>query len=107
MRLFIYFLRFEDLLAVGKSNARALANRVIIFALKRQNVGQKRFARPSGSPPYCLPMITPNSAMRLWQLASMQRGDPLDRLFKQRIAVSRRSNSAPQSQCPRQERVRN
>ena len=37
----IDFLRFEDLLAVGKSDADALADRVIIFALKRQNVGQK------------------------------------------------------------------
>ena len=37
----IDFLRFEDLLAVGKRDADALADRVIIFALKRQNVGQK------------------------------------------------------------------
>ena len=39
----IHFLRPEDLFVIGKSNAHAFANRVLIFALKRQNVGQKGF----------------------------------------------------------------
>jgi hypothetical protein len=40
---FIDFLRSEDLFAVGKSASHAMADRVRIFALKRQNVSQKGF----------------------------------------------------------------
>ena len=43
----IYFLRFEYLLAVGKSNAHALANRVIILALKRKKSARKDSIRSS------------------------------------------------------------
>jgi hypothetical protein len=39
----IHFLRPEDLFAIGDGYANALPNRVLIFALKRQNVGQKGF----------------------------------------------------------------
>ena len=39
----IHFLRPEDLFVIGKSHAHTVANRVLIFALKRQNVGQKGF----------------------------------------------------------------
>jgi hypothetical protein len=39
----IHFLGFEDLLAVGKSNMHTLANRVWVFALKGENVGQEEF----------------------------------------------------------------
>jgi hypothetical protein len=36
------FLRPKDLLAVGNSNIHALADRVWVFTLKSENVGQKR-----------------------------------------------------------------
>jgi hypothetical protein len=39
----IHFLRPEDLFAIGDGYANALPNRVLIFALKRQNVGEKGF----------------------------------------------------------------
>jgi hypothetical protein len=39
----VHFLRAEDLFVIGESHAHALPNRVLIFALKRQNVGEKGF----------------------------------------------------------------
>ena len=39
----VHFLRFEDLLAVGKSNMHTFADRTYAFAFKGENVGQESF----------------------------------------------------------------
>ena len=39
----VYFLGFENLLAIGKSNMHTFADRLWVFALKGENVGQEGF----------------------------------------------------------------
>ena len=56
----VHFPCSEDLLAVGKSNAHAAVNRVVIFALKRQNIGQKRF-NTLVHRVHCLALVDDNS----------------------------------------------
>ena len=41
------FLRPKDLRTVGNSNMHAFPDRVWLFTLKSENVGQKRLVRPS------------------------------------------------------------
>jgi hypothetical protein len=86
----INFLRFEDLLAVGKSDADALADRVIIFALKRQNVGQKGLGTLVHRVHRLLvAVISPKSAKLRLRGGSGVYRERLDRLLKQSYPNSR------------------
>ena len=43
----LHFLRFEDFFTVAKGNMYTLADRVRVFTLKDENVGQEGFYTPS------------------------------------------------------------
>jgi hypothetical protein len=68
----VHFLGFEDLLAIGKSNTHAFADRSLVFSLQGENVGQKRFYTRIAASLFapisiCLPPASPSTFLsRCW-----------------------------------------